>query len=65
MGKYSFEDCGKGKSELNPSIKYWHIQLMIANELAEANRLKRLEIKFTYPDKSLRELITKELEDQA
>ena len=60
MSKYNYEDI----DEIAYDFKMFHVNLMIANELAEANRLKRIEIynayKFT-PTESERG----ELEDKA
>ena len=43
MGKYDLNYCGDTKS-----TQYWMCQLAIANELAESNRLKRMELDCEY-----------------
>ena len=59
MGKYNkLRDTVQGELTISDEI-----YLSIANELAEANRLKRIELKYTFVKHM--DTISKELEDQA
>ena len=56
MGKYDKEE--------ETSVKVWVLK-WIANELAEANRLKRLGMKFEFSSDMDVDQYNKDLEDQA
>lgn len=75
MGKYQYQTNyeeaikqGVSKEEYSREASKNCIQTWIANELAEANRLKRLELMAKFPppeDENAKRVWLKSLEDQA
>ncbi|HSA75480.1 MAG TPA: hypothetical protein VLE21_04760 [Candidatus Nitrosocosmicus sp.] len=68
MGKYNNTDNFSEllKRDRNIEVEKWAILVTIANELAEANRLKRIEIRLNMNfDKFHDKELSKELEDNA
>ena len=63
MGKYNFRDYGKHLFDSeNIEVEKCAVLFYIANELAEANRLKRVELKTLF---KVEGYSRKELDDEA